>query len=179
MTRVEPEVIAEARYLRMVRRGSWEYVERSDISGIVAIVALTANRELLLIEQYRPPVDLRVIELPAGLAGDLPGDAEESLEAAAHRELLEETGYQAEDMIRLFHSPPSPGMTSEVLTFFLARDVEKVAAGGGDESEDITAYAVPLDEVGDWLVSQTQQGKLVDLKVYAGLYALRADLLAP
>lgn len=172
----EAELLGEAKHLRIVRRGTWEYAERKNISGIVAIVAVTASRELVLIEQYRPPVNRRVIELPAGLVGDDPGLEEESFEAAAERELLEETGYQAKELVRLFHGPPSPGMSNEDITFFLARDVEKVAAGGGDASEDITVHVVPLAEVPDWLVGQTRAGKLVELKVHAGLFAVRGEI---
>lgn len=166
------QIIVEATHLRLVRRRGWEYVERIDICGIVAIVAVTADGKLLLVEQYRPPVDGRVIELPAGLAGDIPGEEDESLKTAARRELLEETGYQAKDMVRLFHGPPSAGITSEELTFFFAEGVERVAAGGGDASEDITVHAVPLGDISGWLDEQARQGKQIDVKVYAGLHAV-------
>jgi ADP-ribose pyrophosphatase len=175
MRQHEAEVVGEGKHLRIVRRGTWEYAERKSVSGIVAIVALTAKHELLLVEQYRPPVNSRVVELPAGLVGDEPGREKESLESAAERELLEETGYQAKELIRLFHGPPSPGISSEDITFFLARDVEKVASGGGDATEEITVRVVPLETVPDWLVGQAEAGKLVDLKVYAGLFALRDE----
>ncbi len=170
------EVVAEAKHLRIVQRGTWEYAERRNISGIVAIVALTAKRELVLIEQFRPPVDRRVVELPAGLVGDVPGQEDESFESAAERELLEESGYQAKELTRLFHGPSSAGMSNEDITFYLARDVERVAAGGGDESEEITVHVVPLETVPSWLVGQAQAGKLVDLKVYAGLFAVREEI---
>jgi ADP-ribose pyrophosphatase len=166
------EIIAETDHLRLVRRHGWEYVERKDICGIVAIVAVTSRGELLLVEQYRPPVDGCVIELPAGLAGDVLGEEEESLETAARRELLEETGYQAQKMVHLFHGPPSAGITSEELTFFLAEGLELVAAGGGDASEDITVHAVPLDRLAGWLKEQARLGKRIDVKVYAGLHAI-------
>lgn len=176
MLQGEPELLAEAEYLRIVRRGTWEFAERSNISGIVAIVAVTAKRELVLIEQYRPPVDGRVIELPAGLVGDVSGQEEESFETAAERELLEETGYEAKELIRLFNGPPSPGMTSEDVTFFLAMNVEKVADGGGDESEEITVHVVPIEDVPKWLVAQMEAGRQVDLKVYVGLFAAQEKM---
>lgn len=175
MPQAEVEVVADAEHLRIVRRGTWEYAERKSISGIVGIIPVTEEDEVVLIEQYRPPVDGRVVELPAGLVGDISGQEEESFESAAERELLEETGYQPKQLVRLFHSPPSPGMTSEDITFFLARNVEKVAAGGGDESEEIAVHVVPLAAVTDWLAGQREAGKLVDLKVYAGLFALWAE----
>lgn len=170
----EVETTAETDHVRLVRRCGWDYVERKGISGIVVIVAVTTQGELILVEQYRPPVDGRVIELPAGLAGDVLGDEDESLETAARRELLEETGYRAEEMTRLFHGPPSAGITNEELTFFLAKGVEKVAAGGGDATEDITVHTVPLDSVADWLEEQARAGRQIDVKVYAGLYAAGA-----
>ena len=169
--RNRPEVIAETNYLKLLRRGGWEYVERRKVSGIVAIVPLTPDDRLVLVEQYRPPVDRMVIELPAGLAGDMAGEEDERLEQAARRELLEETGYQTRRLTRLFHGPVSAGITSEDLTFFLARNVEKVAAGGGDGSEAITVHTVPVARVSGWLRRQERSGKMVDVKVYAGLYA--------
>ena len=169
------EVVADAKHLRLVRRRGWEFVERKNISGIVVIVALTADRRLVLVEQYRPPVDCPVIELPAGLAGDTSGAEDESLEDAAKRELLEETGYGAASMIRLFHGPPSAGITSEQLTFFLAPDAQYIHAGGGDETEDITVHAIALDEVPQWLDEQSRCGKAIDLKIYAGLYAAQSQ----
>jgi ADP-ribose pyrophosphatase len=170
------EVVADGQHLRLVKRRGWEFVERKRISGIVVIVALTADRRLLLVEQYRPPVDCRVIELPAGLAGDSPEADGESLEDAARRELLEETGYRAETMVPLFHGPPSAGITSEQLTFFQASDVQHVDAGGGDESEEITVHAVGLDELEGWLEQQAREGKAIDVKVYAGLYAVLSQV---
>lgn len=169
----QPEVIVETKFLRLLRRGRWEYVERRQVTGIVAIVAVTRAGELLLVEQFRPPVARRVIELPAGLAGDVAGQEEEALEEAARRELLEETGYRAGTFERLFHGPPSAGITSEELTFYLAHDVEQVESGGGDGSEDITVHRIPVARVPAWLDDQARAGKAIDIKIYAGLYALR------
>src|SRR5215217_1288754 len=90
-----PTTIAEGKRVRLVRRGDWEFVTRKKSSGIVAIVAVTDDYKLVLVEQYRPPVAKSVIELPAGLAGDEAGHEQEDLLTAARRELLEETGYEA------------------------------------------------------------------------------------
>lgn len=166
-------IIAEAKHLRLVRQGRWEFVERIRISGIVGIVALTEDRRLLLVEQPRVPVGCRVIELPAGLAGDTPAFQGESLEAAAERELLEETGYQAQSLSCLFRGPTSPGMTNEEITFFLARDCALAETRSIDPSEDIVVHAVPLPAVEAWLGEQAALGKAIDIKVYAGLYVAR------
>lgn len=167
------EVLAQTSHLRFVTRGGWSYVERTTASGVVCIVATTRDNRIVLVEQYRPPVAGRVIELPAGLCGDLADQAEEPLEVAAMRELLEETGYRATRMRNVATVASSAGMTNEVVTFFVADDIEKVASGGGDESEDITIHEIPLDQIDDWLHRAQETGKLVDARVYGGLYFLQ------
>jgi ADP-ribose pyrophosphatase len=114
-----------------------------------------------------------VIELPAGLVGDIAGEEDERLETAAGRELLEETGYRASRLELLTSGPPSAGMASEIVAFFLASGLVKVHDGGGDEAEDITVHAVPLAGVENWLDQQAAAGLLIDPKIYAGLYFIR------
>ncbi|NLF73844.1 MAG: NUDIX hydrolase [Candidatus Anammoximicrobium sp.] len=167
------EIIAEARYLRLVRLGRWEFAERVRISGVVCVVALTRDQRLLLVEQLRVPLGCRVIELPAGLAGDTSATQGEPLQAAAERELLEETGYRASSTSRLFCGPTSPGLTNEQLTFFFAKDCELAETRVSDPSEDILVHAVPLPAVDAWLDEQTALGKAIAIKVYAGLYVAR------
>lgn len=123
---------------------------------------------MILVEQRRPAVGCRVVELPAGLAGDVPGAEKESLYEAAYRELLEETGYEAKRWRRLGSGFSSPGLTDERIVLFLAEDLRKVADGGGDESESIVVHEVPLNEVFLWL---KVHGFDADLKLWAGLYA--------
>ena len=167
------EIIAESEHLRLVRLDGWEFAERIRISGIVCIVALTSDQRLLLVEQPRVPIGCRVIELPAGLAGDTPETQGEPLEDAARRELLEETGYRSKSMSRLFGGPISPGMTNEQITFFLAKDCGLAETRRVDTTEEIVVHAVPLPAVEAWLGEQRSLGKAVDVKVYAGLYAAR------
>jgi ADP-ribose pyrophosphatase len=166
------EVIAQGRFVRLARRGTWEFAERFGIGGIVAIVALTPDERVVLVEQYRIPVGARVVELPAGLAGDTPELAGEALEVAARRELLEETGWAAGALERLAEGPPSAGLTTERISFFRARDLQREGEGGGDVSEDIEVHEVDLDAVDEWLGERQRKGRLVDPKVYAGLYLL-------
>lgn len=170
-----PTVVAQGKHLRLMRVGTWEYVERANISGIVGIIAVTDDGKLLLVEQYRPPVGKNVIELPAGLAGDVRGQEDEGLLAAARRELLEETGYEAAEMILLPSGPVSAGLSTEVVTMVRATKLRKVASGGGDASERITVHEVPLAEVVSLLGQMEASGRLVDLKVYVGLYFARGN----
>ena len=156
------EVLGEGRFLRLVREGRWEFVERVRTAGVVAMVAVTGDGELLLIEQTRPAIGGAQVELPAGLV-----DEGEDFEAAARRELMEETGFSAERFDPLGEAPPSSGLSSEVITFFRARGVHRVAEGGGIDGEDITLHLVPLPEVRAWLAAQAAA---IDMKVYAGLF---------
>jgi ADP-ribose pyrophosphatase len=166
------ETLFEGKHLRLVRAGSWEYVQRRGVDGVVVLVALTNDQRLLLVEQFRPPVSARVLELPAGLAGDL---GPEELEAAAARELEEETGWRAGRLERLTRGPASAGLSDELLTVFRATDLQPVGPGGGDASEDIQVHAVPLREVRAFLLAHQAAGGLVDLKVWAGLAFLPGD----
>lgn len=160
------KVLGKGKYLRLVREGRWEYVERVNTTGIVAIVGVTRGKELLLVEQERPAVKARVVELPAGLAGDL---GAETLETAAQRELEEETGFTARRFERLGDFTSSAGLCTEIVTFFRARGLKRVGEGGGDASEDIDVHLVPLDRVAAWLKRKARDA-IIDEKVYSGLW---------
>ena len=62
--------IFEGKHVLVIERDGWEFVERKNGKEAVAVIALTDDDELILVEQYRRPVDARVIDLPAGLVGD-------------------------------------------------------------------------------------------------------------
>ena len=113
------EELARGRFLSLKKRNGWEFVERTNATDIVAVIAVTPQDELILVEQFRPPVNARVIELPAGLVGDVDGD--DSIEEAGRRELLEETGFSAGRVRRVFQGPISAGLSTEILTIVLNR----------------------------------------------------------
>jgi ADP-ribose pyrophosphatase len=165
-----PEVMAAGKYLRLVKRGHWEFADRHTCTGAVAIVAITDECRLLLVEQFRIPLMKSVLELPAGLVGDTAGEEHEELATAARRELFEETGYEAREMRWLVSGPSSAGLTSEVVDFFLATGLVQVPAGGGDHHENIIVHEVPLDGIRRWLDQRAAAGILIDPKVYSGLY---------
>ncbi|WP_437186330.1 NUDIX hydrolase [Planctomicrobium sp. SH668] len=169
------EIMAEGKYLKLLKQGDWEYVDRTRGIRAVAIIAITPKNELVLTEQYRVPLDGMVFDLPAGLVGDEPGSENEAEELAAHRELVEETGYQATTLLRVISGPTSAGMATEQVTFFLARDVHKVGNGGGVAGESIQVHLVPLNDCTAWLLAQTTKGKLVDVKTFFAAAWLKAE----
>ena len=172
--RKDVEILCDGKHIQLVRQDIWEFTRRKNVSGIVGIVAVTDDRKLVLVEQHRPPVGKRVIELPAGLAGDEKGHEREDLSDAARRELLEETGYEARSVERVAEGAASAGMTNEVMTLYRATGLKKTGAGEGDGTEDITVHEVPLEGITRWLAEREREGKLIDLKVYCGLYFARA-----
>ena len=171
----EIETMVDGSHLALRRRGRWEFVERNNAKGVVAIVAITDDKQLILVEQKRPPVGCNVIELPAGLAGDIPYQEDEPLATAATRELFEETGYRASDMRLLASGPSSAGMSNEVITFFHARGLQKTGEGGGTGDENIRVHYVPTNEVRGWCRDRAAEGKMVDFKIFAGLYLVSVD----
>jgi len=165
----ELETVFEGKWLRMKKRGRWEYAERTNKDGMaVIIVAVTPEDKLLFVEQFRVPVDCRTIEMPAGLVGDT--DAGESLELAAERELLEETGWQAARIEVLMSGPTSSGMSNERVAFVRATQLTRVHAGGGDASEEIIVHEVPIAEAPRWLSQKMAEGYALDAKLWAGIW---------
>lgn len=179
MDQASIETLYEGRFLRLLKDGRWEYVSRVRGIGGAAIVAVTPAREIVLVEQYRHPVQARTIELPAGIVGD--DTAGESPEVAAGRELEEETGFRPARVERLMQGPSAPGLTSEATYMVLATGLTRIHAGGGVAGEDIVPHVVALDDAPRWLAERMAQGLLIEPKVYAGLFfaqRLEAEALA-
>jgi 8-oxo-dGTP pyrophosphatase MutT (NUDIX family) len=150
---------------------SWEAVERVGIGGIVVMVAVTPENRVLLEKQFRPPVGREVIELPAGLV-----EPDESMEVAAKRELIEETGWAAGKLQFLAQGPISTGASTEILRAYLCTDLTHVGKSGGDDSEIIEVMDVPIGEAGEYLQKAQANGILADLKVYGLIELARKEL---
>lgn len=168
----ETETLCNGKWLRLKRRGRWEYAERTNPGGGVIIIAVTPEGRVLFVEQYRPAIECMTIEMPAGLVGDAASHADESAVDAALRELEEETGYRAGRVDFLMAGPTSAGMSNEILAFVHARDLQRVHAGGGDATEEIRVHEVPQGEALAWLLDHLRAGWSVDPKIFAGLYML-------
>ncbi|MEP6483572.1 MAG: NUDIX hydrolase [Rudaea sp.] len=174
------ETLFAGRWLRMMKRGRWEYAERTNPGGGVIIVALTSENRILFVEQWREAVNSKTIEMPAGLVGDIAGNASESAVAAAARELTEETGYRAERVEFLMAGPSSAGMSNEIIAFVRAHGLVRVHAGGGDATEEIIVHEIPREDAAAWLLQKSREGYSIDPKLFAGLYFLdHGDVLFP
>ncbi|MEP7184770.1 MAG: NUDIX hydrolase [Rhodanobacter sp.] len=169
------ETLYEGKWLSLRRRGRWEYVERNNPGGAVIILAVTPLDKVLFVEQYRVAIRQKTIEMPAGLVGDLIDQAGEGPLLAAQRELEEETGYRCRQIEFVHRGPSSSGMSTEMITFVRARDLEKVGPGGGDESENIVVHEVPRTEAGVWLFARAAEGYSIDPKLFAGLWFIAQD----
>jgi ADP-ribose pyrophosphatase len=168
-----PEKLFETRWLALYRIGRWDFVRRPQSENCVGILAITPENEIILVEQFRIPMQRRVIEVPAGIVGDEPEHLGESLAATAARELLEETGYRAGTVTPLIASPTSAGMSSEFVHLFHATALVREHAGGGVAGEDILVHHVPIPELRGWLAAREAEGMLVDFKIHAALWLAR------
>ncbi|MCR6663043.1 MAG: NUDIX hydrolase [Luteimonas sp.] len=165
-------LLYQGEWLRMVKRGHWESCERTHgKDGLaVLVIAVTPDDHVLFVEQFRVPLGAKTIEMPAGLVGDDHDD--DSLEAAARRELIEETGWEAGRIDVLLTGPTSSGMSNERIAFARARDLKKVGEGGGVNDENITVHSVPRAEAPAWLMQKYREGYELDLKLWAGLWMI-------
>ena len=162
----------EGKYIRIVRDGRWEYVERC--GGVHAVVILAEYEgKLVIIEQPRVPLGNRkAIELPAGLVGD---EDDKGVEETAVKELEEETGFTADriEVIGEFFS--SPGMVLEGFTLVRAHGLRKVGDGGGNEHEEIEVHLVSRAEISGFVERKRAEGAAIDTK----LLLLLADEFLP
>ena len=164
------KTIFEGNHILVLERDDWQYVERKKGKSAVAVIAETDDGRVILTEQMRRPVDARVIDFPAGLVGD--EDGSDTAAETARKELEEEAGFACDSVEHLATGPSSPGITSEIVSFYRARGVRREGEGGGVGGEDITVHLVPRNELRDWLQRKSSEGVLIDLKVWGGMYFL-------
>ncbi|MBA7467007.1 Methanol dehydrogenase activator [subsurface metagenome] len=133
-----------------------EIVEHSDC---VAIIAVDADDNILLVNQFRKPVEKELLEIPAG--GVDPG---EDPETTVRRELREETGYLPKKVERLGGFYSAPGYCTEYLHLYLATDLTHSPLYAGD-TENIELVRVPTSQILGLIAS----GSICDGKSIAGL----------
>ena len=127
--------------------------------GAVAVVPLTSNNEIILIKQYRYPVEEVLIEIPAGKL-----DKDEIPSDCAKRELQEEVGAVGGNLIHLSSFHTTPGFSNELLHLYLAINFEK-KENNPDEDEFLQILNVPIKECIDWVF----EGKIKDAKSIIGI----------
>jgi ADP-ribose pyrophosphatase len=136
--------------------------------GAVVVLAVDDDERVLCLRQYRHPAGQRMIELPAGLL-DVSG---EEPQATAERELTEEAGLRAGSWTSLGWAYSSPGISAEVMHFFLARDLEATEKGdfvAAHEEADMEVLWVPFAE----LLAATLDGRVHDAPVMIALLTAR------
>ena len=130
------------------------------------VVPLTADEQVILVEQWRHGTRSIDPETPGGLI-----DEGESIEHCARRELLEETGYEPGQIIRLGSVHPNPAIQNNQLHYVLATNCRKVAEPAMDDAEDINVRLVPLADIPVMIRSgEINHSLVIEAFYWLGLY---------
>lgn len=138
-------------------------IEQVEHPGGVCVAAINDEGNCLLVKQFRFGVEKDLIEFPAGLI-----EPNEDPILTALRELEEETGYRAKEIIDLGFIYTSPGYSNEITYLYYAKDLEYVGTNF-DENEEITQVEIPLDT----LIQMCDEHRIADAKTIALTYKLR------
>jgi 8-oxo-dGTP pyrophosphatase MutT (NUDIX family) len=132
--------------------------------GVVPLLSGEDGWDVVLVRQYRPAFERELIEIPAGMR-DV---QDEPPELTAHRELVEEVGYQAGSMVYLTNFLPSPGMTDSTAQIFLATDLTEVPREAhGVEEEHMEVLRIPLVKA----LAMVERGEINNAMATIGLLA--------
>ncbi|HEY0321860.1 MAG TPA: NUDIX hydrolase [Pyrinomonadaceae bacterium] len=177
--RVESERVTDCRIFQVRRdlalnpRGGGEHnfycIEAVDW---INIIPLTARNEVVMIEQYRHGADEVTLEIPGGMV-----DEDETAETAAARELVEETGYRAREVLMLGRTRPNPAIQNNWLYSFLARDCRFEQEPAFDSSEWTVMRLVPLANIPALIAEGAITHALV-IAAFHWLSLYRQDLLS-
>lgn len=137
----------------------------------INIIPITADQQVVMVRQYRHGSREITLEIPGGLLD--PGDTPEK---AAARELLEETGYQAEEYVEVGVVSPNPAIFSNRCYTFIARNIQKVSDPMPDQTEDIEVVAIPLADIPRLILKGEIDHAMVVTAFH--LYFLRSSLFS-
>jgi ADP-ribose pyrophosphatase len=128
--------------------------------GAVAVIAVTEEGKIVMVEQFRKPLEKTIIEIPAGKLekGEDPSEC-------AKRELLEETGYSCESMESIGSFYTSPGFADELIHLFFTDSLIQKGEQMTDEDEFVNVIEVSIDEAKEMIKSQ----KIHDAKTAYGV----------
>lgn len=177
------QVVYDGKFIRTIKRHFvdraghkivWEMVQRKTYGRIVAIVAITPKREIILEKCFRVPLKDYVIELPAGLM-DKKGESEEQ---AIRRELLEETGYAVGNLKLILSGPFNSGLTNDELAIYLGTNAKRISEPKPECSEDIKIIKVPSAKLLAFIKKAQKKRVKVDIKLTAILPFLKKNGLS-
>lgn len=167
-TRLDSELVYDGRFLQMRRDrvrlpdGSESTREYIVHPGAATMVPIFPDERILVERQYRYPVGLTMIEMPAGKI-----DPGETPIQTARRELVEETGYEAAEWAFLTRLHPAIGFATEVMDVFLCRDLVQT----GHRPDDDEFLEIEIVTLG-WLVDELRAGRLSDVKTQIATFWL-------
>ncbi|MCF6465889.1 NUDIX hydrolase [Clostridium sp. Cult2] len=128
--------------------------------GSVGIVPITEDGSIILVEQFRKPVEKPLLEIPAGKI-----EINEEPKETAYRELIEETGYIANNMEYIFEFYTSPGFSTEKIYLFLATGLQP-GEKNPDENEYIEIKKIKIDN----LIKMINRGEINDSKTIISIF---------
>ena len=149
----------------------WESAQRTSSGGAALIIAtLSSSKKLVLVRQFRPPIDNYIIEFPAGLIDD-----GEDCKTTALRELKEETGYEGKIAKTTNPVYNSPGLTDEIVSIVFVdidqnNPVNITPKACNEGTEDIEVFLVEEDKINEFLSEREKVGDKIDSKLMT--YAL-------
>jgi ADP-ribose pyrophosphatase len=171
---ISTETIFEGKVIKLqvdeVRLPNGKTAKREIVkhSGAVAILPLTNDNKMIVVEQYRKPLERSIVEIPAGKLepGENPDDC-------AHRELQEETGFTAKQINHLCSFYTSPGFADEILHLYIAEGLMEGEASP-DQDEFIEYRAISLEEAYEMI----RTGEIRDAKTIMAVYAWHNRVLS-
>jgi len=159
-TMVEGNLLTLKRDLVKLPNGNLSHREYVIHPGAVVVVPVLANGSVVLERQYRYPLHQDFIELPAGKI-----DPDEDVLRTGQRELLEETGYTADEWVKLGLLHPCIGYSNEVIHVYLARNLS-LGDHQRDEDETLEVFELKFEEC----LTMIERGEITDGKTIVALY---------
>jgi ADP-ribose pyrophosphatase len=170
---MKKQTLYKGKYIRLVKKGTWEYVERVGSNKAVVIIPILRNPNgIVFLKEFRVPINNYTLSVPAGLV-----EKDEDVLVAAGRELEEEAGYKAGFLKVVLEAPSSVGLSCERLIYVIADDLTEVSDGGGDENEDITVQDIAMKSIDSRIEDALFMGWDIDIKIYCAIYLAKNYLM--